>query len=284
MLLNTASPRKSFSVPININLQGARRRQTREIFHPSAAREQVWRLGDYGCGGERAKAQVTASSVGEDRAMLLGFTMMAFSVLMYFLVGITLVKPHLNSDWHEEASCLLVQVDVLDEWADCRGVSTAPCLKVLVNLSTSGQKARLHYDEESVLLNPECFYIPKCQVDRKVLVDEVQKILNTLEEIQGSALRCLSDPRKYPKDTILKRKYTLDLVLWSLLWPSLMLGVGALLVGLVKLNQRLAHLCTELGNEAAEGRLTTMTNTQGKLYQLLRWSGQNSPMQEDSVK
>ncbi|KAM9459847.1 calcium-activated potassium channel subunit beta-3 [Salvelinus alpinus] len=286
MFLNTASPRKSFSVPISINLQGARRRQTREILHPLAAREQVWRRGGYGRGGERAKAQVTASSVGEDRAMLLGFSMMAFSVLMYFLIGITLVKPHLNSDWHEEASCLLVQVDVLDEWADCRGVSTAPCLRVLVNLSTSGQKARLHYDEESVLLNHECFYIPKCQVDRKVLVDEVQKIQNTLEETQGSELRCLSDPRKYPEDTILKRKYTLGLALWSLLWPSLMLGGGALLVGLVKLNQRLAHLCTELGNEAAGGRLTTMTNTQGKLYQLLRWSGsgQHSPMQDDSVK
>uniref|UniRef100_A0A674ESA9 Potassium calcium-activated channel subfamily M regulatory beta subunit 3 n=1 Tax=Salmo trutta TaxID=8032 RepID=A0A674ESA9_SALTR len=209
----------------------------------------------------RAKSQVTASSVGEDRAMLLGFTMMAFSVLMYFLIGITLVKPHLNSDWHEEASCLLVQVDVLDEWANCRGVSTAPCLRVLVNLSTSGQKARLHYDEESVLLNPEvqlkseCFYIPKCQVDRKVLVDEVQKIQNTLEETQGSELHCLSDPRKYPEDTILKRKYTLGLALWSLLWPSMILGGGALLVSLVKLNQRLAHLCTELGNEAARGRI-----------------------------
>ena len=135
-------------------------------------------------------------------------------------------------------------------------------------------------------LSLQCFYIPKCQVDRKVLVGEVQKIQNTLEETQGSELRCLSDPRKYPEDTILKRKYTLGLALWSLLWPSLMLGGGALLVGLVKLNQRLAHLCTELGNEVAGGRLTTMTNTQGKLYQLLRWSGsgQHSPMQDDSVK
>jgi potassium large conductance calcium-activated channel subfamily M beta protein 3 len=61
-----------------------------------AAREQVWRTGGYGRGGERAKAQVMASSVGEDRAMLMGFSMMAFSVLMYFLIGITLVKPHLN--------------------------------------------------------------------------------------------------------------------------------------------------------------------------------------------
>uniref|UniRef100_A0A6Q2X971 Potassium calcium-activated channel subfamily M regulatory beta subunit 3 n=1 Tax=Esox lucius TaxID=8010 RepID=A0A6Q2X971_ESOLU len=199
--------------------------------------------------GERAKAQVTVSSVGEDRAVLLGFAMMSFSVLMYFLVGITLVKPHLSSDWNQEASCILVRVYVLDEWADCRGASTVPCLKVLVNFSTSEQ-VRLHYDEESVLLNNECFYIPKCQQDRKALVDEVQKIKDVLAETRGSALRCLWEPAKYPDDAILKRKYTLGLALWSLLWPSLMLAGGALLVGLVKLNQGLAHLCTELGKEA----------------------------------
>lgn len=35
-------------------------------------------------------------SVGEDRAILLGFSMMAFSVLMLFLVGVTTVKPYLG--------------------------------------------------------------------------------------------------------------------------------------------------------------------------------------------
>lgn len=33
------------------------------------------------------------SSAGEDRAMLLGFAMMGFSVLMFFLFGITILKP-----------------------------------------------------------------------------------------------------------------------------------------------------------------------------------------------
>lgn len=36
------------------------------------------------------------SSVGEERAILLGFTMMAFSVLMFFVVGITTVKPYID--------------------------------------------------------------------------------------------------------------------------------------------------------------------------------------------
>uniref|UniRef100_A0A6Q2ZQG6 Potassium calcium-activated channel subfamily M regulatory beta subunit 3 n=1 Tax=Esox lucius TaxID=8010 RepID=A0A6Q2ZQG6_ESOLU len=199
---------------------------------------------------QRAKAQVTVSSVGEDRAVLLGFAMMSFSVLMYFLVGITLVKPHLsrhfvnNNSAGGKFSTVPEQSEGRNGWADCRGASTVPCLKVLVNFSTSEQ-VRLHYDEESVLLNNECFYIPKCQQDRKALVDEVQKIKDVLAETRGSALRCLWEPAKYPDDAILKRKYTLGLALWSLLWPSLMLAGGALLVGLVKLNQGLAHLCTE---------------------------------------
>lgn len=35
------------------------------------------------------------SSAGEDRAVLLGFAMMGFSVLMFFLFGITILKPFL---------------------------------------------------------------------------------------------------------------------------------------------------------------------------------------------
>lgn len=33
------------------------------------------------------------SSAGEDRAMLLGFAMMGFSILMFFLLGTTTLKP-----------------------------------------------------------------------------------------------------------------------------------------------------------------------------------------------
>ncbi|CAI9175414.1 unnamed protein product [Rangifer tarandus platyrhynchus] len=35
------------------------------------------------------------SSAGEDRAMLLGFAMMGFSVLMFFVLGVTVLKPFL---------------------------------------------------------------------------------------------------------------------------------------------------------------------------------------------
>lgn len=59
-----------------------------------------------------------------------------------------------SSDW-EEDSCVLLQTEILENWVDCRGVSTVPCLRVTVNITSSNQTAFLHFDEESVLLTPE---------------------------------------------------------------------------------------------------------------------------------
>ncbi|XP_022610739.1 calcium-activated potassium channel subunit beta-3-like [Seriola dumerili] len=278
MFLSTASPRRSFSIPININLQGARRRQTRhrDGFHTTAGQEHEWIRGVNGWGGQRARSQMPVSSVGEDRAILLGFTMMAFSVLMFFVVGITMVKPFVKSNWVEEASCVLVQADILKDWVDCRGVSTVPCLRVMVNLTGSNQSAFLHFDEESVLLAPECFYIPKCQMERADLQAEVQRMKRILDTQLGSTSSCFTDHTRYPRDVILTRKYTLKKALFALLWPCLMLCGGALLVGLVKLTQCLAHLSSEVCSDTTGSRLT-LRSTQGKLYRLLRRSSMQSP-------
>uniref|UniRef100_A0A3Q2UJN8 Potassium calcium-activated channel subfamily M regulatory beta subunit 3 n=1 Tax=Fundulus heteroclitus TaxID=8078 RepID=A0A3Q2UJN8_FUNHE len=220
MFLNTASPRRSFSIPININLHGARRRQTRQRCD--------------GNGAEGPRSQMPTSSVGEDRAILLGFAMIAFSVLMFFVVGITTVKPYIDSCW-EEASCVLPQTEILDEWVDCRGVSTVPCLTVTVSVTGSNESAFLQLDEDSVFLPNECFYLPKCQMDRKGLQDEVQKVKQWLDSQLKNSSLCFSDQRGHPDHVILSRKYTLRRVLFGLLWPCLMLGGGSLLVGLVKL-------------------------------------------------
>lgn len=50
---------------------------------------------------------------------------------------------------------MLLHTEILDEWVDCRGVSSVPCLAVTVNLTRSNQKAFLHFDEESVMLAPK---------------------------------------------------------------------------------------------------------------------------------
>ncbi|XP_029309261.1 calcium-activated potassium channel subunit beta-3 [Cottoperca gobio] len=307
MFLNTASPRRSSTVPVNINLQGARRRQTRttltnrittqqEVYIYSwmrvTAQEQEWSRGlDERGGQQRVRTQTPVSSVGEDRALLLGFTMMAFSVLMFFVVSITMVKPYVNSNWEEKVRCVLLQADILEQWVDCRGVSNVPCLRVTVNLSDSNQRAFLHFDEESVLLAPEvgiygckiqssflsqCFYVPKCHMDRTELEDEVLKVKCSLDAQLGITSACFTDRTGHPGDVILSRKYTFKKTVFVLLWPCLMLGGGALLVGLVKLTQCLAHLSAEICSEAAVGRLTSRY-TLGKLYRLLWRSSMQSP-------
>ncbi|AWP04396.1 putative calcium-activated potassium channel subunit beta-3-like [Scophthalmus maximus] len=220
--------------------------------------------------------KILVSSVGEDRAILLGFTMMAFSVLMFFVVGITVVKPFINSHWEEEAGCVLVQADILTEWVDCRGVSTVPCLRAAVNFTGSNQSAFLHLDEESVLLAPECFYVPKCQMDRVDLQAEVHRVKEVLDTQLGSTSSCFIDRTRHPGVVLLSRKYTLKKALLALLWPCLTLGGGALLVGLVKLTQCLARLSAEMCSEGAGSRLTSR-NAQGKLYRLLRRSSMQTP-------
>lgn len=55
-----------------------------------------------------------------------------------------------SSNW-EEASCVLLRTEILEEWVDCRGVSTVPCLRAQVNLTGFNQTAFLHFDEELVL-------------------------------------------------------------------------------------------------------------------------------------
>ncbi|XP_038574367.1 calcium-activated potassium channel subunit beta-3 [Micropterus salmoides] len=271
MFLNTA-PRRSFSMPININLLGARRQQTRDFLHRGEKQERCKGVDDHGV--QRAHTQIPVSSVGEDRVILLGFTMMAFSVLMFFVVGITMVKPCIDRNWEEKASCVLLNTEILE--VDCRGVSTVPCLRVTVNLTASNQMVFLHFDEESVLLAPECFYIPKCQRDRTELLKEVEKVKTKLDAHQGNTSSCFTDRTRHPRVVILHKKYTCQEALFALQWPCLMVGGGALLVGLVKLTQHLAHLSSEMCSETAGGRLTSR-HTQGKLYRLLQRSSMQSP-------
>ncbi|KAK7945829.1 hypothetical protein WMY93_001557 [Mugilogobius chulae] len=222
MFLNTASPRRSFNIPININLQGARRRQTRhrELMNAMAAPEQEWSSRGDPHRSQRSRT-LSVSSIGEDRAILLGFTMMAFAVLMFCVVGFTIVKPYINSDWERRANCTLVDTQVLEEWVSCRGVSTVPCLKATVNLTgfITGQ-GLLHYDEEAVLLTPECFYVPKCQLDPPALVSEVEEVKRSLDTYLGRTFTCLTDQSEQPKDGILDRKFCLRTVLLALLWPA----------------------------------------------------------------
>ncbi|XP_036410842.1 calcium-activated potassium channel subunit beta-3 [Megalops cyprinoides] len=244
MLLNPPSRRGSYSIPIYINLQSARRRQGRELMSSFSAKEARNK-------GERAKAQATVSSVGEDRATLLGLSMVGFAVLMYFLFGIILVHPYLQSKWTEESNCTTNETEILLEWADTAGQSNYPCLRVSVNLSNSGQMAELYYNEDIIHQNPKCFYIPKHRQNKSDLVAEVDRIQRYLLE-NCSLYTCYSSPEEYPGEAILKRKYNGWLVLWYMSWPSLMLAGGVMTISLVKLTQRLSQMCAQLSTQGSE--------------------------------
>ncbi|XP_026063073.1 calcium-activated potassium channel subunit beta-3-like [Carassius auratus] len=282
MLLNQ-SPRGSFSVPVNINLQGARRRHMRDVIQENGGK---WKNAREMKGNEKARAQIPESSVGEDRAVLLGFTMMTFSILTYFLVGIVMVKPSLYSDWKPK-NCTLVNIDLVDEVMDCRGIDGFKCLRVLVN-STPEKTLRLYHDEDTVKQKPkvqsfpQCFYIPKCQRNKTDQEAEASNITNGLKLMEnGENITCYLSAA-HPNDAIFRRKYTVQMALYYLLWPSLMLFGGILLVGLVKLNQHLAFLCTEIRREELLGKQSKVT--EGRIYRLLRWRPGGPTEQQDPVR
>ncbi|XDV26855.1 hypothetical protein PO909_030482 [Leuciscus waleckii] len=282
MLLNH-SPRGSFSVPVNITLQGARRRHMRGQLQGTGGN---WRKERELRCNEKARAQIPDSSVGEDKAILLGFTMMTFSILMYFLVGIVMVKPCLHSIWKNSANCSLDRIDLLDEVMDCRGNVSFKCLRVWVNISSPEKTLRLYYDEEAVKSRPkvqffpQCFYTPKCQRNKTEQEAEASNIKQALHT-QGKYMTCYLSAI-YPDDAILRSKYSIQMAFYYLLWPSLMLFGGILLVGLVKLNQHLAFLCTEISREELLGKQGKMT--EGRIYRLLRCRPGGNVEQHDQVR
>lgn len=63
-----------------------------------------------------------------------------------------------SSGWDDgNASCVLQKSEILEEWVDCRGVSTVPWLKATVTVYFNGstEEAVLHLNEDSVLLATE---------------------------------------------------------------------------------------------------------------------------------
>ncbi|XP_007946471.1 calcium-activated potassium channel subunit beta-3 [Orycteropus afer afer] len=163
-----------FSIPVQITLQGGRRHQARTGLSTSRKKRNI----DHNNGESPNVHKTRPSSAGEDRAMLLGFAMMAFSVLMFFLFGITILKPFVLSTQREESNCTVIYTHILDDWldcaftcgVDCRGQGKYPCLQVFVNLTHSGQKALLHYNEEAVQINSKRD-ITDCKVSEKQTFD-----------------------------------------------------------------------------------------------------------------
>ncbi|XP_026781794.1 calcium-activated potassium channel subunit beta-2 isoform X2 [Pangasianodon hypophthalmus] len=188
---------------------------------------------------------VTALKAGEDRAILLGLSMIFFSVMMYFVLGITMVRSYTDSVWTEESSCTVLNSTIIGEincsyscGAECWKSSRYPCLQVYVSLNSSGRILRLSHNEEAQEANPEC---RKDHATMHALVLNISERLKVQQQV-----RCYSDPAEQQDSAILTRLYGRAAILSSLLWPTCMLVIGVLIVAMVKLTQYLSILCERI--------------------------------------
>ncbi|XP_054624029.1 calcium-activated potassium channel subunit beta-2-like isoform X1 [Dunckerocampus dactyliophorus] len=102
------------------------------------------------------KKTVTALKPGEDRAILLGLGMIFSSVMMFFVLGITILRSYADSVWTEEGVCVVLNSTVTADMncsyncgSDCWRVSKYPCLQVYVNVNNTGRITRLSHNEET---------------------------------------------------------------------------------------------------------------------------------------
>ncbi|KAJ8277218.1 hypothetical protein GJAV_G00072740 [Gymnothorax javanicus] len=191
---------------------------------------------------------VTALKAGEDRAILLGLVMILCAIMMYFVLGITMLRSYSDSVWTEETGCTVLNSSITAEvnctyscGGDCRRSSSYPCLQVFVSLNTSGRIVRLSHSEESHELSSECFYVPKCRRDSLAMHSMVLNVSDWLKSQQE--LRCFSAPGDRRSSAHLTHLYGNSVVFHSLVWPTCTMLGGALLIAMVKLTQYLSLLC-----------------------------------------
>ncbi|XP_053930082.1 calcium-activated potassium channel subunit beta-2 isoform X4 [Cuculus canorus] len=222
----------------------AMEKENRRPQHPS--RLQSW---DHDLLDKRKT--VTALKAGEDRAILLGLAMMVCSIMMYFLLGITLLRSYMQSVWTEEAQCSLLNASITETFncsfscgPDCWKISQYPCLQVYVNLTSSGQKLLLYHTEETMKINSECSYIPKCGKNYEESMSLVNVVMENFRKYQRFS--CFYDPEGIQKNVILTKLYSYNVLFHSLFWPTCMMIGGVAIVAMVKLTQYLSLLCERI--------------------------------------
>uniref|UniRef100_A0A3P9LLF4 KCNMB2 ball/chain domain-containing protein n=1 Tax=Oryzias latipes TaxID=8090 RepID=A0A3P9LLF4_ORYLA len=194
---------------------------------------------------------VTALRAGEDRAILLGVSMILLSVMMYFVLGITVLRSYFDSLWTEEDTCTVVNATIV--WdvncsyscgAECWKSSRYPCLQVFVSLNSTEKVVRLLHNEDTQDNNPECFYIPKCHKNYASTRAVVESICERLRS--QHTLHCFVDPTNQTESAILTQFYSRVAVFHSLFWPTCTLVGGTIIIAMVKLTQNLSIMSERL--------------------------------------
>ncbi|KAM5172363.1 calcium-activated potassium channel subunit beta-1 isoform 2-T4 [Mantella aurantiaca] len=111
-----------------------------------------------------------AQKRGETRAVCLGIGMIICSVMMFFLLGVTILPKYMKSVWTAESTCTLVRATFKDKTNCIYNSNTKPesllkypCLEVLVNLNFSEDIFMLYHTEESPEWNNK--YAPTSRIN-----------------------------------------------------------------------------------------------------------------------
>uniref|UniRef100_A0A4X1V3V1 Calcium-activated potassium channel subunit beta n=1 Tax=Sus scrofa TaxID=9823 RepID=A0A4X1V3V1_PIG len=175
---------------------------------------------------------VTALKAGEDRAILLGLAMMVCSIMMYFLLGITLLRSYMQSVWTEEAQCTLLNASITETFncsfscgPDCWKLSQYPCLQfyLIFHSAPIYLSVEKNFEESMSLVN--------------VVMENFKKYQH---------FSCYFDPEGNQKSVILTKLYSSNVLFHSLFWPTCMMAGGVAIVAMVKLTQYLSLLCERI--------------------------------------
>ncbi|XP_077183229.1 calcium-activated potassium channel subunit beta-1 [Paroedura picta] len=191
------------------------------------------------------KKVVTAEKHGDTRALFLGLGMVACSVLMYFFIGVTIVPKYKRSIWTKESTCKLMKASIkgkvhciFNKNSGEENIFRYPCLDVQVNLTALGQVVMLYHTEDTHTRNPKCSYIP----GKLENFDEVEKNVENVKINfrKAKIFPCFYDPSREETSVIFKRLYSPDEFIFTLIWPTLMMTGGILIIILVKISQYLS--------------------------------------------
>ncbi|XP_063784377.1 calcium-activated potassium channel subunit beta-1 isoform X1 [Pseudophryne corroboree] len=191
-----------------------------------------------------------AQKRGETRAVCLGIGMIICSVMIFFLLGVTVLPKYLKSVWTEKSKCTLVQATFKEKASCTHSINTKnevilkyPCLEVLVNLNYSEDIFMLYHTEESLEWNYKCSYIPECKENYTEVALHVQEVQGKFN--QSSSFTCYFDPKGRQKSIILIRKFGPQKMILCFFWPTSMFTVGLCVVIIVKISQYFAMISVQ---------------------------------------
>ncbi|KAM9334574.1 calcium-activated potassium channel subunit beta-4-like [Symphorus nematophorus] len=210
-------------------------------------------------------------SEAEDKSIRLGLFLIACGILSLFILGFCWLSPTLQSLQSKPANCTVSPaaapsgsrraagasglyrysgggcsknvrvVSVLrpEEMfecvftcgTDCKGTSLYPCLQIFVNNSESNSVALLHFDEQQLVLNPKCSYVPPCERDNQKNKDSVLWWEDYFtKEVSSQSFTCFFNQQRRPDDVLWRRSHDTSVLLHCVLWPMVSLLLGTLIV------------------------------------------------------